>query len=93
MSKFLNHSTASKYLTRKQIKVSDLSGSQYSVNKNVRRFKSPMLRSDLCDQIDAFITVKGKLTVEGTNDANKRNKNLTFKNNAPFRSWIQIKNY
>ena len=24
------------------------------------------------------------ITVKGSNDANKRNKNLTFKNNAPF---------
>ena len=29
-----------------------------------------------------------KITVEFTNDANKRNKNLTFKNNVPFRSCI-----
>ena len=43
-----------------------------------------MLRSDLCDFIDAYIVVKGDITLEGDNDANKRNKNITFKNNAPF---------
>ena len=43
-----------------------------------------MLRSDLCDFIDAYIVVKGDITLEGDNDANKRNKNLAFKNNAPF---------
>ena len=47
-----------------------------------------MLRSDLCDQSNACIILKGTITVEGTNDANKRNKKLTFKNNAPFRSCI-----
>ena len=43
-----------------------------------------MLRSDLCDFNDAYIVVKGYITLEGDNDANKRNKNLAFKNNAPF---------
>ena len=43
-----------------------------------------MLRSDLCDYSDAYIVAKGDITLEGNNDANKRNKNLAFKNNAPF---------
>ena len=30
--------------------------------------------------------MKGRISVRGTNDANKRNEKLTFKNNAPFRS-------
>ena len=44
--KLLNNSTVSKFVTRKWIEVNDLSGSQYSVNKNIR-FKTPMLISDL----------------------------------------------
>ena len=47
-----------------------------------------MLRWDLCDYSDAYIVVKGTITVEGDNNANKRNKKLTFKNSAPFRSCI-----
>ena len=43
-----------------------------------------MLRSGLCDFSDAYIAVKEDVTLEGDNDANKRNKNLTFKNNASF---------
>ena len=43
-----------------------------------------MLRSDLCYFNDAYIVVKGDITLEGDNDVNKRNKNLAFKNNAPF---------
>ena len=43
-----------------------------------------MLRSDLCDFSDAYISAKGDITLEGDNDANKRNKNLVFRNNAPF---------
>ena len=34
------------------------------------------------------IVVKGRISVTGTNNANRRNKKLTFKNNAPFRSCI-----
>ena len=55
----------------------------YSVNKEIR-IKTSMLRSDLCDFSDAYIVVEGDITLEGDNDANKRNKNLAFKNNAPF---------
>ena len=47
-----------------------------------------MLRSDLCDYNDAHIVLKGTMTVEGDNDGKKRNKKLTFKNNASFKSWI-----
>ena len=43
-----------------------------------------MLTSDLCNFNDAYIIVKGDITLEGDNDANKRNKNLAFKNNAKF---------
>ena len=37
-----------------------------------------MLRSDLCDFNDAYFVVKED------NDANKQNKNLAFKKDAPF---------
>ena len=46
--------------------------------------KTPMLRSDLCNFSDAYIFVEGDITFEGDNDANKQNKNLTFKNKASF---------
>ena len=45
-----------------------------------------MLTSDLCDYCDAYIVVKGTITLEGDNDARERNKKLNFKNNTPFRS-------
>ena len=47
-----------------------------------------MLRSDLWDYSDAYIVVNGRLSIRGTNNANRTNKKLTFKNNAPFRSCI-----
>ena len=42
-----------------------------------------MLRSDLCDYCDAYIVVKGIVTVTEPDNA-KRNKEVAFKNNAPF---------
>ena len=38
-----------------------------------------MLTSNLCDCNDAYIVVKGDITLEGGNDANKRNKSLALK--------------
>ena len=52
-------------MTRKWSEVNDLSGGQYSANKNIR-FQTAMQRSDLCDYSDAFIVVKGRITVDGT---------------------------
>ena len=74
-----------RYVTKKWIEVYYQSEKNYSVNKEI---KTPMLRSDLCDFSDAYIVLKGDIALEGDNDANKRNKNLTFKNNASFISCI-----
>ena len=42
-----------------------------------------MLRSDLCYYSNAYIVVKGTITVTDPDNA-KRNKSVAFKNNAPF---------
>ena len=49
-----------------------------------------MLRSDLCDYSDAYIVVKEAidLLASAANENNKAEKNVAFKNNAPFRSCI-----
>ena len=47
-----------------------------------------MLRSDLCDYNDAYIFVKGRISVTDSNAANRRNKALTFKNKVSLRSCI-----
>ena len=56
-------------------------------NKKIR-FKTLMLRSDLCDYSDAYVVVKGRITVEGDNNAKTRNKMLIFNKNTPLRSRI-----
>ena len=73
----------SRFVTKKWIEVHDQSEKSYGVNKEIR-IKTSISRSDLCDFSVAYIVVKGDITPEGDNDANKQNKNLAFKNNAPF---------
>ena len=55
---------------------------------SIRRFKTPVLRSDMCDYSDEYIVVTERITVTGSDNANRRNKKLTFKNDVPFRSCI-----
>ena len=46
-----------------------------------------MMRASLCDYSDAYILVKGNITVPNTGTAaalNNRNKKVIFKNCAPF---------
>ena len=71
-----------KFVTKKWIEVYDQSQGNYDINKEIR-IKTSMLRSDLCGFSDAYIVVKGNVTVTNPNNA-KRNKAVTFKNNASF---------
>ena len=83
----------SKFVTREYVRVNSLLDT-CNENKSIR-FKTPMLRSNLCDYSDAYILVKGKIVVTApgvNNNANnirdKRNRPLILKNNAPFVSCI-----
>ena len=80
-----------RFVTKKWIEVYDQSEKNYSVDKEIR-IETSMIRSELCDFSDAYIVVKGDITLEGDNNASKRNKNLTFKNSAPFISCISKTN-
>ena len=71
-----------KFVTKKGIEVYDQSEGNYDVNKEIR-IKTSMLRSDLCDYSNVYIVVKGTITIVRPNTT-KRNKELIFKNNAPF---------
>ena len=73
ISELLNDSTVSRFVT-KMNPIKWLRSGQYSVNKNIR-FKTSVLRSDLCDFSNAFIVVKETITSERDNNAKKRNKN------------------
>ena len=76
----------SKFITREYIRVNSLSNT-YDENKSIR-FKTPMLRSDLCDYADAYILVSGTITVAGSHPRDRQNKPVRLKKNAPFVSCI-----
>ena len=82
-----------RFITKKLVEVYDQSGSaddRYKPSKQVR-FKTSMLRSDLCDFSDAYIVVKGDITLTETNGRgiiDMRNRFLAFKNNTPFTNCI-----
>ena len=76
----------SKFVTRNYAKVNSLSNT-YNENKSIR-FKTPMLRSDLCSYADAYILVNGTITVAENQPRDKQNRPLIVKNNASFVSCI-----
>ena len=76
----------SKFVTREYVKINCLSNT-YDENKSFR-YKTPMLRSDLCDYADAYILIKGTITVAGANPRDRQNRPLILKDNAPFVSCI-----
>ena len=76
-----------KFITKNSIEVHDLSGGSCSTNKQIR-IKTSMLQSDLWDYSDAYIVIKGTITIEGANNRDRKNTSLAFKNNAPFISCI-----
>ena len=80
----------SRFRTRNWVEINDESRGTYTSNDI--KFKTTMLRSSLCEY--ANILVKGTITITGAgnDDAAKRlderNKDVVFKNCAPFTKWI-----
>ena len=90
--KFLNTTSddkdLSRFVTKKWIEVYDQSEKNYNPNKEIR-IKTSMLRSDLCDFSDAYIVVKGNITVtkktftaDDIDAPNNTAANATATNNA-----------
>ena len=81
----------SKFRTRNRIEINDESRGTYNVNSQIK-FKTAMLKSSLCDYSDAYILVKGTISVNNTAaqgaGANNTNKKVIFKNCAPFTNCI-----
>ena len=75
-----------KFTTKKWIEIYDESDGTYNVNKDIR-FKTPQLRSDLCNWNEAYVVVTGKITVTNLNN-NSYDKKFALKNNAPFFSCV-----
>ena len=80
-----------KFTTTKWVENFDQSNGSYNANKDIR-FKTPQLRSDLCDFKEAYIVVIGKITAVNTNLPNdgdipngaKYSRKVVLKTSAPF---------
>ena len=78
----------SKFRTRNWVEINDDSRGTYTSN-NIK-FKTAMLRSDLCDYAGAYILANGRIIIIGAGDAAaarqavERDKGVTFNNCAPF---------
>ena len=82
----------SKLRTRNWVEINDDIRGAYPANKQIR-FKTAMLRSSLCDYRDAYILVKGNITVNSAAAAagaaaNNTDEEVIFKNCAPFANCI-----
>ena len=55
----------SKFRTKNWIEINDQSRGVYSTSSDIR-FKSPMLKSSVCNSNDASILVKGTIKISGT---------------------------
>ena len=83
----------SKFRTKNWVEINNESRRTYNVNSQIK-FKTTTLKSSLCDYSDAYILVKGKITITGAGDdatakqADERDKGVAFKNCAPFRNCI-----
>ena len=86
LSKTMDSTKLQKFSTRKWIEIFVQSSGSYNANKDIR-FKTPQLRSNLCDFNDAYIVVTSKITATNPDD-NVFNRNLALKNSAPFISCI-----
>ena len=81
------HDEVPRFITKKWIEVQSQSGSTYNTSTPIR-FRTSMLRSDLCDYSDAYVWVKGTITVTNPNNNANFDRRLTLKNNAPFISCV-----
>ena len=83
----------SKFKTKNWVEINDESGGTYNVNSQIK-FKTTMLKSSLFDNSNAYILVKGKISITGAGDdaaarqADERDKGIAFKNCAPFTNGI-----
>ena len=82
-----------KFRTKNWIEINNESRGKFNVNSQIK-FKTTMLKSSLCDYSDAYILVKGTITITGAGaDAagrhgDGRDKGVAFKNCAPFTNCI-----
>ena len=84
-------SQPTKFKTKNWVEINDDACQTYNTDSQIK-FKDSMLRSSLCDYSDAYILVKGTITIATvpppTVEANNNDKEVVFKNCAPFTDCI-----
>ena len=78
----MNEANDSKFLTRKWNIVNDLSNTNYDVGNEII-YNTKVSKSNLCDYNDAYILVRGDITVAAAPETK-----VSFKNCAPFTKCI-----
>ena len=88
---------SSKFRARKWVQIIDQSKGEYSTGSQIK-FKTAMVGLSLCDYSDAYILLKGFITVFGQGSdvaavaTDINNKQVVFKNCAQFISCISETN-
>ena len=86
-----------KFGTKKWVEIKYDARLTYNTNRQIK-FKTIILKSSLCDYSDAYILVKGSITItgDGVDDTAKRadeiKKDVILKNCPPFTECISKKN-
>ena len=86
-----------KFKTKNCVEINDDKCGMYNINIQIK-FKTTMLDSGLWDYSDVYIHVKGKIKFPGAvadaaeKQADKRNKQVIFKNCTPFADYISETN-
>ena len=79
----------SKFRTKNWVEIDDESKESYNTGSDIK-FKTTMLRSNLCDYADAYMLVIGTVTITGSEDDDaakrlyERKKGIIFIICAPF---------
>ena len=79
----------SKFITKNWIEINDQSRGVYNTNSDIR-FKTATLKSSFYNYSDAYILVKGRITITGAGadaaarQADEKSKGIVFKNCALF---------
>ena len=78
-----------KFRTKNWVQINDDSCGTYNTNSQIK-FKTSILRTSLCGYNDAYILVKGtiSITAEAGDNPNNANKKVVFKNYALFTDYI-----
>ena len=79
----------SKFRTKNWNEINDQSRGVYNINSNIR-FKTTIVKSSFCDYSEAYIRVKGRITIivdvayTAAIQVDERDKGVIFKNCGPF---------